>query len=148
MAGSTTIYKDGEAEIISEINVTPLVDVVLVLLVIFMITAPILAARGILVNAPTTVSGEQVATPLQVALRRMPDQSIHMYVNGREHASYDAVRLELERARQSDPEIKAVIAADIDVPYGEVMQAIDQIKRSGIQKFALASKRPQRPRVR
>jgi biopolymer transport protein ExbD len=148
MAGSSTVYKDGEAEIISEINVTPLVDVVLVLLVIFMITAPILAARGILVNAPTTVSGEQVATPLQVALRRMPDRSIRMYVNGRELASYDAVRVELERARKSDPDIKAVIAADIDVPYGEVMQAIDQIKRSGIQKFALASKRPQGPSVR
>jgi biopolymer transport protein ExbD len=143
MAGSSTVYKDGEAEIISEINVTPLVDVVLVLLVIFMITAPILAARGILVNAPTTVSGEQVTTPLQVALRRMPDRSIQMYVNGRELASYDAVRVELERVRRSDPDIKAVIAADIDVPYGEVMQAIDQIKRSGIQKFALASKRPQ-----
>jgi biopolymer transport protein TolR len=143
MASSSTVYKDGEAEIISEINVTPLVDVVLVLLVIFMITAPILAARGILVNAPTTVSGEQVTTPLQVALRRMPDGSIHTYVNGREHASYDAIRLELERARQADPAVKAVIAADIEVPYGDVMQAIDQIKRAGIQKFALASKRPQ-----
>jgi biopolymer transport protein TolR len=143
MAGTSTVYKDGEAEIISDINVTPLVDVVLVLLVIFMITAPILAARGILVNAPTTVSGDQVATPLQVALRRMPDQAIRMYVNGRELTSYDAVRAELERARQSDPDLKAVIAADIEVPYGEVMQAIDQIKRAGIQKFALASKRPQ-----
>jgi biopolymer transport protein TolR len=142
MAGTSTVYKDGEAEIISDINVTPLVDVVLVLLVIFMITAPILAARGILVNAPTTVSGDQVATPLQVALRRMPDQAIRMYVNGRELPNYDAVRAELERARQSDPDLKAVIAADIEVPYGEVMQAIDQIKRAGIQKFALASKRP------
>jgi biopolymer transport protein TolR len=143
MAGTSTVYKDGEAEIISDINVTPLVDVVLVLLVIFMITAPILAARGILVNAPTTVSGDQVATPLQVALRRMPDQAIRMYVNGRELPNYDAVRAELERARQTDPDLKAVIAADIEVPYGEVMQAIDQIKRAGIQKFALASKRPQ-----
>jgi len=143
MAGGSTIYKDGEAEIISEINVTPLVDVVLVLLVIFMITAPILAARGILVNAPTTVSGDQVSTPLQVALRRMPDQSVQIYVNGALQASYDAARLELERARQGDPEIKAVIAADIEIPYGEVMKAIDQIKRAGIQKFALASKRPQ-----
>jgi biopolymer transport protein ExbD len=143
MAGTSTVYKDGEAEIISDINVTPLVDVVLVLLVIFMITAPILAARGILVNAPTTVSGDQVATPLQVALRRMPDQTIQMYVNGRQLPSYDAVRAELERARQTDPDLKAVIAADIEVPYGEVMQAIDQIKRAGIQKFALASKRPQ-----
>ena len=143
MAGSSTIYKDGEAEIISEINVTPLVDVVLVLLVIFMITAPILAARGILVNAPTTVSGEQVATPLQVALRRLPDQSIQIFVNGVPQSGYAAVRAELDRARRADPDVKAIIAADKEVPYGELMQAIDQIKLAGIQRFALASKRPQ-----
>jgi biopolymer transport protein ExbD len=143
MAGAGTIYKDGDAEIISEINVTPLVDVVLVLLVIFMITAPILAARGILVNAPTTVSGDQVSTPLQIALRRDPSQRIQIYVNGSEQASFDAARLELERARRRDPDIKAVIAADTEIPYGEVMKAIDQVKRAGIQKFALASKRPQ-----
>lgn len=143
MAGSSTVYKDGDAEIISEINVTPLVDVVLVLLVIFMITAPILAARGILVNAPSTVSGDQVTTPLQIALRRQPQGAVQIYVNGREQPSYDAARLELERARHGDPEIKAVIAADTEISYGEVMKAIDQVKRAGIQKFALASKRPE-----
>jgi biopolymer transport protein ExbD len=144
MAGSSTVYKDGDAEIISEINVTPLVDVVLVLLVIFMITAPILAARGILVNAPSTVSGDQVTTPLQIALRKQPQSgAVQIYVNGREQPSYDAARLELERARHGDPEIKAVIAADTEISYGEVMKAIDQVKRAGIQKFALASKRPE-----
>ena len=143
MASSSTVYKDGEAEIISEINVTPLVDVVLVLLVIFMIAAPLLAWRGIMVNAPSTVSGEQVTTPLQVALRRMPDQSIRLYVNGEQQSDYAAVRAELERARQRDADVKAVIAADQEVPYGDLMQAIDQIKQAGIQKFALASKRPQ-----
>lgn len=143
MAGSSSVYKDGEAEIISEINVTPLVDVVLVLLVIFMITAPILAARGILVNAPTTVSGDRVTAPLQIALRLRPDRSTQIFVDGTEQASFDAARATLERARQADPELKAVIAADIEISYGEVMKAIDQIKRAGIQKFALASKRPQ-----
>lgn len=143
MAGRSTVYQDGDAEIIADINVTPLVDVVLVLLVIFMITAPILAARGILVNAPSTVSGDQVTTPLQVALRLQPDRAVQIFVNGVEQASFDAARRELEEARQKDPDIKAIIAADIEIPYGEVMKAIDQIKRAGIQKFALASKRPQ-----
>jgi len=148
MAGRGAVYKDGETEIISEINVTPLVDVVLVLLVIFMITAPILAARGILVNAPSTVSGDQVPAALQIALRRQPNNAVQVFVDGAEQANYDAVRLALSRARERDPEIKAVIAADIEIPYGEVMKAIDEIKRAGIQKFALGSKRPQeRPRA-
>jgi biopolymer transport protein TolR len=140
---ASTVYKDGDAEIIADINVTPLVDVVLVLLVIFMITAPILAARGILVNAPSTVSGDQVTTPLQIALRRLPQGAVEIYVNGKVQPSYDAARAELVLARQRDPDIKAVIAADTEISYGEVMKAIDQVKRAGIQKFALASKRPQ-----
>jgi biopolymer transport protein ExbD len=148
MAARSTVYQDGDAEIIADINVTPLVDVVLVLLVIFMITAPILAARGILVNAPSTVSGEQVSAPLQLALRREAGSAILIYVNGRRQPSYDAARAELERARAGDPEVKAVIAADTEIPYGEVMKAIDQVKRAGIQKFALASKRPQDDRPR
>lgn len=147
MAAGSSAYRDGEQEMISEINVTPLVDVVLVLLVIFMITAPILAARGILVNAPSTVSGDAVATPLQLALRRMPTGAVVVYVNGVEQATYDAARAALERARADDPEIKAVIAADAEISYGEVMQAIDQVKRAGIQRFALATKRPPETRT-
>lgn len=142
MAGGSSIYQDGDAEIIADINVTPLVDVVLVLLVIFMITAPILAARGILVNAPATVSGDQVSTPLQVALVQSGPDTVQIFVNGEQQASYQAARVELERIRTGDPGIKAIIAADTEISYGEVMKAIDSIKLAGIHKFALASKRP------
>ena len=135
---TTSIYQDGEGETISDINVTPLVDVVLVLLVIFMVTAPILASRGILVNAPTTVSGDAVTTPLQVSLTA--DKKV--YVNGVEYPDYDAARGELEKLHAADPDIKAVIAADEAVPHGEVMKLIDSVKRAHINKFALASKRP------
>lgn len=137
MAGSK-MYEDGDGGTISDINVTPLVDVVLVLLVIFMVTAPIIASRGILVNAPTTVSGDSVAAPLQVTLTK----DGKLYVKGEEQASYESARAELEELARQDPNIKAVIAADTEVPHGEVMKAIDAIKRANITKFALASKRP------
>ncbi|HLU68017.1 MAG TPA: biopolymer transporter ExbD, partial [Kofleriaceae bacterium] len=133
-----SVYKDGDAEVISDINVTPLVDVVLVLLVIFMVTAPIVAARGIVVNAPTTVSGNTVSTPVQVTLTA----DGKLYVKGTEQRDYDTARAELQRLVAADPALKAVIAADAAVPHGEVMQAIDAVKRAGIQKFALASKKP------
>ena len=138
MASSSSVYKDGDTEVIADINVTPLVDVVLVLLVIFMVTAPIIAGRGISVNAPTTISGDSVATPLQVTLTK--DRLI--YVEGKPQASYEAAKAALEKARARDPDIKAIIAADAEVPHGEVMKAIDAVKRAKITKFALASKKP------
>jgi biopolymer transport protein ExbD len=139
MAAGSSVYKDGDAEVISDINVTPLVDVVLVLLVIFMVTAPIVAARGILVNAPTTVSGDSVATPVQVTLTA----DGKLYVKGTEQSDFDAARAELTQLYQADRGLKAVIAADAAVSHGQVMQAIDAVKRAGIQKFALASRKPE-----
>jgi biopolymer transport protein ExbD len=138
MAGGVTVYQDGEGEMIAEINVTPLVDVVLVLLVIFMVTAPLIAARGILIKTPETRSGEAVASPLQITLTR----DKRLFVNGHEQKSYDAAKVELGRIALADPEVKAIIAADAEVPHGEVMKAIDSVEQAGIHKFALASKRP------
>jgi biopolymer transport protein TolR len=135
---SASIYRDGDTEVIADINVTPLVDVVLVLLVIFMVTAPIIAGRGISVNAPTTISGDPVATPLQVTLTR----DGKLYVAGKLQADYEAARGALAQVRAHDPDIKAIIAADAEVPHGEVMKAIDAVKRAKITKFALASKKP------
>lgn len=136
---TSSIYKDGDAEVIADINVTPLVDVVLVLLVIFMVTAPIIAGRGISVNAPTTISGDSVATPLQVTLTR----DGKLYVEGKPQVDYEAARAALDQAHRRDPDIKAIIAADAEVPHGEVMKAIDSVKRAHITKFALASKKPE-----
>ena len=128
----------GQAGLLSEINVTPLVDVVLVLLVIFMVTAPIIAGRGISVNAPTTISGDSVATPLQVTLTK----DGKLFVAGKPQASYETMKVTLDGERARDPDIKAIIAADAEVPHGEVMKAIDSVKRAKITKFALASKKP------
>ena len=135
---SSSIYKDGDTEVIADINVTPLVDVVLVLLVIFMVTAPIIAGRGISVNAPTTISGDSVATPLQVTLTKEGK----LYVEGKEQKDYEAARVVLDRLHAADPDVKAIIAADAEVQHGEVMKAIDSVKRAHITKFALASKKP------
>ena len=147
MAG-TSIYQDGGGEMIADINVTPLVDVVLVLLVIFMVTAPMMAARGILVKTPETVSGQEVSGALNVTIKAAAapaaGQTPHfdLYVNGHRQADDAAARAELERLRRGNAEIKAVISAASDVPHGEVMRAIDQVEQAGIHKFALASQRP------
>jgi biopolymer transport protein ExbD len=138
MAGGSSLYKDTDVETISDINVTPLVDVMLVLLVIFMVTAPLIAARGILVNSPTTVSGEPAASPLKVSL----DKDDHLYINGTEYPDREAAKAELARRAKAQPDLKAIVAADTDISYGRAMLVIDLVKQAGISKFTLATRRP------
>jgi biopolymer transport protein ExbD len=134
-SGSSGFYQDDDASVISDINVTPLVDVVLVLLIIFMVTARVIAERGIPLEKPKTVSGTQIKSTLTVTL----DQNRALYVNGKRYDEPDAARAEVARERQKNPEVKAVISADVGVPHGEVMAAIDLVTQAGVTKFALAS---------
>jgi biopolymer transport protein TolR len=137
MAG-TSAYRDEGGEAISEINVTPLVDVMLVLLVIFMVVAPLLASRGITINVPTTVSGESVTSPLQITF----DKERVVRVNGAVMASDEAVTAEIGRLVAGDRELKAVITAAAELPYGDAMHLADLVKRAGVGKFTLATRRP------
>jgi len=134
----------GEDSTIADINVTPLVDVVLVLLVIFMVTAPMIAARGILVNSPKTVEGDAVKSPLKITIAPVGEGEERVYdiwVNDTRlpPERRDELFPAIEQYFVADPEVKAVIAADTTVPHGEVMSVIDVVKRTGISKFALAS---------
>ena len=133
MSGSA--YRD-EAEGVYDINVTPLVDVVLVLLIIFMVTAPAIAKRGISFDEPKTVSGAPVDSKLQITL----DTQGQLYI-GQEKVAPDAAKAELARAVNENPEIKAVITADKAVPHGEVMATVDMIKLAGVRKFAFTSRK-------
>jgi biopolymer transport protein TolR len=138
VAGTTT-YRDEGAETISEINVTPMVDVVLVLLVIFMIAAPLLAARGIGINAPTTASGQSVTSPLQVTL----DREGTIRINGAPMADDATATTTLARLLAATPTLNAVVTADAAVPYGDAMHVVDLVKKAGVGKLTLATRRPQ-----
>lgn len=134
MAGSS-LYHDDDVTAISDINVTPLVDVTLVLLVIFMVTAKLIVTRGILVESPKTASGDEVKSTLQVII----DRERHMYVNGEPYDSVELARKKVEGLSAGNPELKAVITADVTVPHGDVMRVIDFVKLAGVTKFALTS---------
>ncbi len=127
-------YRDDDA-IISDINVTPLVDVVLVLLIIFMVTARVIAERGIPLEKPKTVSGAPFKSELTIAI----DANKVLYVNGKRADDRELARQEVARVHQQNPDVKAVISADVTVPHGEVMQIIDLVTLGGVTKFALAS---------
>lgn len=119
-------------ESITGINVTPLVDVVLVLLVVLMVTATYLASRAIPVDLPTGKTGEATTAPLTVSLT----QAGALYVDG-EPSSEAQLRERLQVARRADPELRAVIAADGAVPHRRVIGIIDLLRQEHVERFAI-----------
>ncbi len=117
---------------ITGINVTPLVDVVLVLLVVLMVTATYLASRAIPVDLPSGKTGEATAAPLTVSLTR----SGALYVDGVAHDEAQ-LRAKLRVARSADPELRAVIAADGAVPHRRVIGIIDLLRQEQVERFAI-----------
>ena len=119
----------------AEINVTPFVDVMLVLLIVFMVSAPMLTV-GVPVNLPKA-DGQAVGQPQDPI-------SITVAVDGRLFVDEEEVKLELIRQKLSDLtdedlERKIFIRGDKDVAYGEVVKAMAEITNAGYTKIALVS---------
>ncbi|HET9326912.1 MAG TPA: biopolymer transporter ExbD [Candidatus Eisenbacteria bacterium] len=131
----------GDRRPMAEINVTPLVDVVLVLLIIFMVTAPFLQG-GLEVNLPKVASrGLDVREGLIVSVRA--DRRIA--VGNQVIANADFERA-LERAGASDRPV--FLKADQGVPYGVVVDLIARLRRTGVASLGLVTEAPPPPRRR
>jgi biopolymer transport protein TolR len=130
-----SVYQDEDSGggIISDINVTPLVDITLVLLIIFMVTARFIVNRAIPgVDTPRAASGEEVRTTLALTL----DKDRTLFVNGQKTDVQLLVDY-LKTAVAQNPDIQAVITADNTIPYGDFVSLIDAVRLSGIKKYAL-----------
>jgi biopolymer transport protein ExbD len=119
-------------ESITGINVTPLVDVVLVLLVVLMVTATYLASRSIPVDLPRGKTGEATSAPFTVSLTKAGS----LYVDGIPYSEAQ-LREKLATARSRDPELRAVIAADGAVPHRRVVGLIDLLRQEQVVRFAI-----------
>lgn len=118
---------------ISEINVTPFVDVVLVLLVIFMVTAPMLVREQMNVNLPKAQAGEKsAAVALSIIISK---EGAVMF--GDRPIALDQIEVAIKEAIAKDPSAQAVISADQDTKHGDVVHVMDIIKRAGLTKFAI-----------
>jgi biopolymer transport protein ExbD len=118
---------------VHEINVTPFIDVMLVLLIIFMVAAP-LATVDILVNLPASSAQPQPRPDKPLYLTVKSDLTLAL---GNDPLARDALRGTLDRATNGDKDARIFLRADKSVPYGELMEVMNLLRAAGYLKVAL-----------
>ena len=131
MAG--TLDTAGEEQLISGINVTPLVDIMLVLLIVFMVASNYLVKQSIEVNLPRAATGGDTVGET-LAFKIAADGALYM---GDTPTTKEAIASACARAK-GQPDAMAVIAADATVPHGRVTALIDFVRDNGVVNFAIS----------
>jgi len=131
MAGGSSNDDDG---MVSGINVTPLVDVTLVLLIIFMVTARIIVSQGMPMDLPRATSGEALQQVFSVELAA--DGKTR--VDSENLGSDEGITPLAKAAKAKNADLRAVIRADRKVEHGRVIHVLDLLKRAGVAKIAFA----------
>jgi biopolymer transport protein ExbD len=123
---------DSENAAITGINVTPLVDVVLVLLIVLMVTAGYIVSQTIPVDLPKGETGETTSITLAITV----DREGRTFLDGQAVAK-DVLRTRIRQAHARDRETRAVIAADGSTRHREVVGVIDLLRQEGVSRFAI-----------
>ena len=130
--GSMAATTRDDDEMISGINVTPLVDVALVLLIVFLVTAKLVVSSAEDITLPPAAHGAAVQSPFSLELAS--DGSVR--VSGAPVANDAAVVALAREARARNPEVRAILRADGTVPHARVIRAINLLKDAGISRVA------------
>ena len=140
MAGNIGGGREGDDDLITGINVTPLVDIVLVLLIIFMVTASYIVRAAIEVELPRAASANEAAgTTLAVVVTR--DGGV--FLDGVRRTEPELGQRAREAAARGD--VRAVVSADRAALHGSVVRVIDILKGSGVTRFAIHVEREASP---
>jgi biopolymer transport protein TolR len=136
MASGGPCPEDGG--VFADINVTPLVDITLVLLIIFMVAAPLIVSNpSIKVDLPRAATADETKkSTLGIAMQPDPAHGYRLFANGKE-SDEAGVTAVIKGLVAHDPELQAVIAADRRIAYGDVMHVVDLVKGLGVSRFAL-----------
>jgi biopolymer transport protein TolR len=124
-----------DSRFMSEINVTPLVDVMLVLLIIFMVTAPMMM-QGVNVSLPHTTSKPLTAEKDHLTVT--VDSSQQIFINDYK-VSLDALQAKMAKILEGRPDQKVYLRADKGVPYGVVVHVISEVKNAGVEKLGMVT---------
>lgn len=126
----------GRGTAMAQINVVPLVDIMLVLLVIFMITAPIIQ-QGVQVNLPQTRAGALAGKEEQLVVAIARNGRIYLNDN---QVTLSQLGQKLRAIRKLQPGREVYLRADQDVRYGIVVKTIAQIKEAGVEKLGMVTR--------
>lgn len=125
-------------ETISDINIVPLVDIILVVLIIFMVTAPALMKPSIQVDLPEAASADaSEPTFLQVVIT----QEGRILVNNQEVEEAQAREI-AQTEVQKNPNVQAIVSGDQEAPYGAIIKVMDWLKSEGVKDFAVSTDKP------
>lgn len=131
--------KRRQDDLFAEINIVPFTDVVLVLLIIFMITANFIATgTGMTIELPSAQSAAPQAQSQTVVFITADGQ---MYLNSTK-VDADGLQSRLLQAAASDAELVVIVSADRNVPYSRVASALDAVRGAGVRYLALAAELP------
>lgn len=134
-------FGSGESgQSISDINVTPLVDVMLVLLVIFMVTAPILQ-QGVAVNLPQATGDALPADEQQLVVSI--DTQGRVFLNDEQYTT-ERLAAELTQLAAIDPKRRLYVRADAGVPYGQVIETLAAVRQAGLSRVGLITEPAER----
>ncbi|MCB1157433.1 MAG: biopolymer transporter ExbD [Leptospiraceae bacterium] len=127
----------GDDDTISDINITPMVDVILVLLVIFMVTANFLKKESININLPKVAAADpNTRKSTQVALTK----DGKLLLEGKKVSEKD-LALSLQKEAKFRPNMRVTLSADERLPYGTITELMGLIRKAGVTRIALAVKK-------
>ncbi len=137
MAGGASYADEDSGGIIADINVTPLVDIVLVLLIVFMITVPsIVNNPSIKVDLPKAATGDDTLKSTMALTLQRSSTGYDLYANG-EKTDEIKLRTIIPDMLKKNKDLQTIIAADKGISYGDVVHIVDLVKSLGVHKFAL-----------
>lgn len=140
MAGQDLGGDDG----ITSINITPMVDIMLVLLVIFMVTtATIQNIEGMQVDKPDAASGQKVdELPTSILLVCHEDGTV--FVDGEKKADDAAIVASIKSKSDQNPEVQGIVQCDTAAEVGNMVHLIDLLRENGVKKYAIATEKPKK----
>ncbi len=122
----------------SDINMTPLIDVMLVLLVIFIITAPLMTS-SLKLDLPKTDAATPTSAPAFIALAITADGKLYF---GDEALARDALAVRVAASAKANPQLEVQLRADQKVPYGQVAELLALIQAAGLTRIGFVTEAP------